>query len=76
MKSHPQFKPALLRLGERIRHRRVIRNVATKQIAADLTITPEAYRNIEKGVTDISFTTLLLVAQTLEITGTDLIQGL
>ena len=68
MKSHKEFKSALAELGQRIFHRRVLKNFATKEIAAKLSLSPEAYRNIEKGITDPSFTTLLLVAKILQIT--------
>jgi hypothetical protein len=33
MKSHKEYKPALLQLGERIHHRRVLKNLAAKEIA-------------------------------------------
>ena len=76
MKSHKDFKPALAQLGERIYHTRVIKNYATKEIAAKLSLSPEAFRNIEKGVTDISFTTLLLIAKILQTNIATLIKGL
>ena len=76
MKSQKEFKPALVQLGERIYHRRIIKNFVTKEVAAKLSLSPEAYRNIEKGVTDVSFTTLLQIAKILQLNCTELIKGL
>lgn len=76
MKSQKEFKPALEQLGNRIYHRRIIKNYATKEIAAKLSLSPEAYRNIEKGITDVSFTTLLLIAKILQVSCTELTKGL
>ena len=76
MKSQKEFKPAQLKLGERIYHRRILKNYVTKEIAAKLSLSPEAYRNIEKGVTDVSFTTLLLIAKILQVNCAELIKGI
>ncbi len=76
MKSHKEFKPTLIILGERIYHHRVLKNKTTKEIASLVSLSPEAYRNIEKGVTDPSLTKLLLIAQVLNIKCTDLISNL
>lgn len=76
MKSHIEFKPALAHLGERIYHRRVLKNFTTKQIAHKLSLSPEAYRNIEKGESDPSFTTLLMITKILDINSSELINNL
>ncbi len=76
MKSHKEFKPTLITLGERIYHHRVLKNKTTKEIASQVSLSPEAYRNIEKGVTDPSFTTLLLIAHILKINCTDLVNNI
>ncbi len=76
MKSHKEYKPALLQLGERIHHRRVLKNLAAKEIAHKLSLTPEAFRNIEKGVTDPSFTTLLRITEVLTIDVCELVKGI
>jgi transcriptional regulator with XRE-family HTH domain len=57
----------LINLGEKIYHRRVLKNITTKDIASRVSLSPEAYRNIEKGVTDLSFTTCLSIAKALDI---------
>jgi transcriptional regulator with XRE-family HTH domain len=76
MKSHKEFKPTLITLGERIYHRRVLKNLTTKDIASRISLSPEAYRNIEKGITDPSFTTLMLIAKILEVNYNDLTNNL
>lgn len=67
MKSYKEYKPHLSILGERIYNRRMIKNLPAKEIAHRLSLTPEAYRNIEKGGSDISFTTLLKITTVLSI---------
>jgi transcriptional regulator with XRE-family HTH domain len=67
MKSHKEFKSTLSLLGETIYQQRILKNLVTKEIAAELSLTPEAYRNIEKGESDPSFTTLLRITQVLKI---------
>lgn len=76
MKSHKEYKPALSKLGERIYHHRVLKNLPTKEIAHMISLSPEAYRNIEKGETDISVTTLLLIAEILKVKCHELIKGI
>lgn len=76
MKSQKLHKPALLQIGERIYHRRVVHNLVTKDIASKLSLSPEAFRNIEKGNTDISLTTLFEIARVLKINPTELIRDL
>ncbi len=74
MKSHKEYMPTLGELGQRIYHRRVLKNYSTKEIAPMISLTPEAYRNIEKGICDVSFTTLLLISKVLEIDFSDLVK--
>jgi DNA-binding XRE family transcriptional regulator len=76
MKSHKEFKPALQKLGEKSYHRRVLKNYTTKGIAPMLSLTPEAYRNIEKGESDPSFTTFLQITKVLEIDHCELMNSL
>jgi len=76
MKSYKEFKPTLAKLGERIYHRRIYKNLAAKEIAHQLSLTPEAYRNIEKGDSDISFTTLLRITAVLNIEIIELIKDI
>lgn len=76
MKSQKKFKPCLAQLGERIHHLRVVKNLTTKDFAHQLSLTSEALRNIEKGESDPSFTTLVLIAEILKIKFTELIKGI
>ncbi len=76
MKSHKEFKSTLVVLGERIYHHRVLKNKTTKEVASLVSLSPEAYRNIEKGITDPSFTTLLLIAHILQINCADLLSNI
>ncbi len=65
MKSHKQFQPALQKIGEKIYYNRVLKNLSTKQFASMISLTPEALRKIEKGESDPSITTILLIASKL-----------
>ncbi len=76
MKSHKEFKAHLVRLGDLIYRHRVLKNYSTKQIAPLLSLTPEAYRNIEKGESDPSVTTLLLISKVLGMDCSELIKSL
>jgi len=67
MKSHKEFKPTLQGLGQRIYQTRILKNLTTKQIAPMISLTPAAYRNIEKGESDFSITTCILICKVLEI---------
>ena len=75
MKSHKEFKPTLEELGQRIYQLRISKNFTTKQIAPMISLTPEAYRNIEKGESDPSITTFLLICKALKIDLSELVKG-
>ena len=74
MKSHKEFKPTLEELGQRIYQLRILKNLTTKQMAPMISLTPEAYRNIEKGESDPSFTTVLLICKALKVELVDLVR--
>lgn len=76
MKSHKQYQPVLRKLGEKIYHHRILKNLATKEIAPMISLTPEAFRKIEKGESDVSFTTLLLLTKVLDLDCSSLIKSL
>jgi len=76
MKSQKDLKCTLKLLGQRIYHVRMLKNLTTKEIASTLSLSPEAYRNIEKGDCDVSFTTLLFIAKILGIDLAELIKTL
>lgn len=50
-------------IGENIRRIRILSEVEVKQICADLEIAPSTYSNIERGVTDISVSRLMQLAE-------------
>ena len=75
MKSHKEFKPTLEELGKRIYQLRLLKNLTTKQMAPMISLTPEAYRNIEKGESDPSITTVLLICKALKVDFSELIKG-
>lgn len=76
MKSHKQFKPVLQEIGKRIYKMRLMKDLSPKQVAPLISLTPEAYRNIEKGESDPSFTTYILICKALEVEFAKLIEGI
>ena len=74
MKSHKEFKPTLEELGKKIYQTRILKDLTTKQMAPMISLTPEAYRNIEKGESDPSITTVLLICKALKIDFVELIR--
>jgi DNA-binding XRE family transcriptional regulator len=76
MKSHKQFKPVLEEIGKRIYKLRMMKDLTPKQVAPMISLTPEAYRNIEKGESDPSFTTFILICKALEVEFAELIKGI
>ena len=57
----------LLSIGERIRKMRILQDKTTKEIAAYLDITTQAYGNIERGRADISISRLIELAKFFEV---------
>jgi transcriptional regulator with XRE-family HTH domain len=53
----------LLSVGDRIRRMRLLQDKTTKEIAAHLNITTQAYGNMERGKCDISLSRLIELAQ-------------
>jgi transcriptional regulator with XRE-family HTH domain len=50
------------RIGENIRRIRLQHQVEVKQLCSDLEISPSAYSNIERGVTDINISRVMQLA--------------
>ena len=63
----------LLVVGERIRRMRLLQDRTTKEIAAHLNITTQAYGNMERGKADISLSRLMEIAVFFDIPLTKLI---
>ncbi len=57
----------LLSIGERIRKMRMMQDKTTKEIAAYLDITTQAYGNMERGKADISISRLVELAKFFEV---------
>ena len=74
MKSHKEFKPTLEELGKRIYQLRILKDLTTKQMAPMISLTPEAYRNIERGESDPSMTTVMLICRALKIEFSELVK--
>ena len=74
MKSHKEFKPTLEELGKRIYQLRILKDLTTKQMAPMISLTPEAYRNIERGESDPSMTTVMLICRALKIEFAELVK--
>ena len=73
MKSQKELKCTLTQVGQKIYVFRIIKNLTIKEIAPMLSLSPSAYRNIERGACDVSFTTLLLITRILDIDFAELI---
>ena len=63
----------LIVVGERIRRMRLLQDRTTKEIAAHLNITTQAYGNMERGKADISLSRLMEIAVFFDIPLTKLI---
>ena len=55
-------EPILFAFGIQLRKLRIINSKTSKEIASLLSITPQAYGNIERGVSGICTTKLILLA--------------
>ncbi|PSK94724.1 helix-turn-helix protein [Taibaiella chishuiensis] len=55
------------RVGANIKKIRLIKGIEVKMLCLDLQISPAAYSNIERGVTDITVTKLALLADYLKV---------
>jgi transcriptional regulator with XRE-family HTH domain len=74
MKTDKEFKPSLIELGEKIYHLRILKRFTPKEIAPKLNLSTVAYRNIEKGNCDLSYTKLLHLAEILQIDISELVR--
>lgn len=73
MKTEKRFQSNLVELGHRIYYFRVFSNLTLKEMAAMLQLSTVAYRNIETGKTNPSYTKLLSLAEIFKIDICDLI---
>src|SRR5688500_4303114 len=61
-------------VGANIEHIRLLRKKAIKEVAASIKLTNTGYRNIERGITEISVTKLFLLAAILKVNYTQLLE--
>lgn len=62
MEQVDRFEILKKMLGANIKKIRLIRSIEVKKLCLDLQISPAAYSNIERGITDISVSKLVLLA--------------
>lgn len=74
MKTEKEFISKLFELGDKIYRLRISKNYTPKEIAPMLNISTVAYRNIEKGKCDLSFTKLLHLSEILEVDISELVK--
>jgi len=61
-------------IGDRIRVLRLIKNLSQENMANELNISVASYSNIERDVTDITVTRLLLIAEILQVRPSDILE--
>ena len=66
---HPiiNYKELQKQIGENIEHIRLLKKKTIKEIASAINLTDTGYRNIERGITDISVSKLFQLAVILEV---------
>ncbi len=62
MEPADRFEILKKRVGANIKKIRLIRSIEVKKLCLDLQVSPAAYSNIERGITDISMSKLVLLA--------------
>ncbi len=62
------------KLGKAIERIRVSKNMAAKNIADELKLSLSAYRNIERGISEVSFVKIVRIAQVLQVNYTDILE--
>ena len=60
-------------IGANIKKLRLEKNIPTKQVCNDLDLSQSAYSNIEKGLTDISITRILQIADYFQVNYTEIL---
>lgn len=67
-------KELLLKLGSKVRYERLKRNLSQEELAENANLNMRSISMIERGVTDVKFTTLYKIAQAFGIEMMDLIE--
>ncbi len=66
-------KELLLKLGSKVRYERVKKNLSQEELAELANLNMRSISMIERGVTDVKFTTLTKIAEALQVDTTVLI---
>ena len=67
MHSIIDYKEVQKKVGENIEYVRLLKKKTIKEIASSINLTDTGYRNIERGITDISVTKLFHLAAILKV---------
>jgi transcriptional regulator with XRE-family HTH domain len=62
------------KLGKAIERIRISKNVPAKNIADELKLSLSAYRNIERGLSEVTFLKIVRIAQVLNVSYTDILE--
>jgi len=73
MKDKEKIATIKQKIGSNIKKIRLDKNLPTKQVCYDLDLSLSAYNNIEKGLTDISITRVLQIADYFNVNYTELL---
>jgi len=68
------YKELQKRVGENIEYIRLLKKKSIKEIASSINLTDTGYRNIERGITDISVTKLFHLAAILKVDQSQLLE--
>jgi transcriptional regulator with XRE-family HTH domain len=73
--SKENEKSAMIKqkIGSNIKQIRLTKNIPVKQVCSDLDLSQPAYSNIEKGLTDISITRILQIAEYFRVDYTEIL---
>ena len=75
MEAKPKMDSMLKEVGDRIRETRLICEISEEEMAACTGVSVEAYRDLEAGLSDFSFTFIYKCAARLGVDTTDLLKG-
>ena len=67
MKSPLKYKDLTIQIGEQIEQTRLLKKRSIKEMASSLDLTDTSYRNIERGITEITIIKLFQIANTLNV---------
>lgn len=74
MHGIPLCKEIQKKVGENIEHIRLLKRKAIKEVASSINLSGSGYRNIERGITDISVSKLFQIAAILGVQPVQLLE--